>query len=958
LPDEKVAFDVFLSHNSKDKPEVRRIAEALEGRGIRVWLDEEELPPGSFWLDEIENIIEVVQAAAILVGEEGLGPWQTPEMRACLSEMVDRGLRVIPVLLPGAPESPKLPLLLKQHTWLDLRKGITEDGLNRLQWGITGKKPVPKTIPAAPIPPRLHNLPFSSLGDLLKGRDEELRKLQDGATTAITQAETIYGLGGIGKTRLAVEYAWRSGHLYDAAFFVVAESPEALRSNLANLARPDLLNLPEHKAAAQEESVAAVLRWLREHDRWLLILDNVDTKEAEQAVVSIVPSLSVGRVLITSRIRDWPATIRRQPIETLSVDEAQRFILDRTANDRATSADDQDQALRLAEELGGLPLALEQAAAYVSQRQMNLAEYLEEWEKEREKVLNWYDGSVMQYPAPVAVTWQKTFQELRPTAAAILRLTAYLAPDPFPSKMFEDGAEIVDEAVGMLCEETGAQIEDSSIKEAIIELASYSMVTRKGESFTVHRMVQDALRSRIPEEQRRDWVERSLRLVDDFSPQDPDDVRTWPIWDLLRPHAARVIQYADDAGIAHPTAQLINSLSILLFTKGLYREAEPLMRRTLQINEDSFGSQHPDVANALNNLGQLLWATNHLAEAEPLMRRALQINENSFGSQHGEVAGVLNNLATFLQDTNRLAEAEPLIRRALQISENSFGPQHPYVAYNLNNLAQLLKVTNRLMEAETLMRRALQICEDSFGPQHPNVATSLSNIVLLLQATNRLAEAEPLMRRALQIDEESLGPQHLNVARDLNNLALLLQDTNRLAEAEPLMRRALQIDEDTFGPQHPNVAIRLNNLARLLQSTNRLAEAEHLMRRALRINENSLGFQHPSVATNLNNLAMLLQSTNRLAEAEPLMRRALKIDEYSFGSKHPEVATDLHNLAWLLHDKGQLTEAIPLVEQALPIYEVSFGLDHPETQVARRTLNLFLEEIATQSEPPSDPRGR
>src|SRR3954449_5546620 len=146
----------------------------------------------------------------------------------------------------------------------------------------------------------------------------------------------------------------------------------------------------------------------------------------------------------------------------------------------------------------------------------------------------------MQYPEPVAVTWQTTFQQLKPTAAAILRLTAYLAPDPIPSKMFEDGAEIVGEAVGLLCEEVGTQVEDRSIKEAIAELASYSMVTRKGESFTVHRMVQDALRSRIPEERRRDWIELSLRLIDDFSPRPANDVRTWPAWNQLRPHASVV----------------------------------------------------------------------------------------------------------------------------------------------------------------------------------------------------------------------------------------------------------------------------------------------------------------------------------------------------------------------------------------------------------------------------------
>ncbi|HET9209350.1 MAG TPA: tetratricopeptide repeat protein [Thermoanaerobaculia bacterium] len=691
MPDEKAAFDVFLSHNSKDKPEVRQIAEALEDRGIRVWLDERELIPGRPWVPELERIIGIAPAVAVFVGENGIGDWEQPEIEGTLIKAAKRGIPVIPVLLPGAPADTELSLFLQRYTWVNLSQGLSDAGIDALELGITGKKPSKKKEPSGPRPPRLHNLPFSSLGDLLTGRDEELRKLQDGAATAITQAETIYGLGGIGKTRLAVEHAWRSGHLYDAAFFVVADSQEKLQSGLANLGRPALLNLPEFRAA-QEEIVAAVLRWFREHDRWLLILDNVDTKEAEQEVTKIVPALSAGRVLITSRIRNWPATIRRQQIETLGPDEAQRFILERTADDRNQSKDDPDQALRLAEELGGLPLALEQAGAYIAKDQMSLAEYLEEWEKEREKVINWYDGSVMEYPVRLAVTWQKTFKVLRPAAAAILRLTAYLAPDPIPSKMFEEGSEIVGEAVGLLCEEAGKPVENSSIKEALAELGAYSMVTRKGESFTVHRMVQNALQTRIPEERRRDWIERALRLVNDFSPVPSNDVRTWPIWDLLRPHATRVIRSAHENGIENPTAaRLSNELAVLLLGKSLYREAEPLMRRALQIDEGSFGPQHPNVAVRLNNLAQLLKATNRLAEAEPLMRRALQIDEDSFGPQHPNVARDLNNLAQLLQATNRLSEAEPLMRRAVEIWRNSLGPEHPNTQIGQRNLAFLLQ---------------------------------------------------------------------------------------------------------------------------------------------------------------------------------------------------------------------------------------------------------------------------
>jgi len=370
-----------------------------------------------------------------------------------------------------------------------------------------------------------------------------------------------------------------------------------------------------------------------------------------------------------------------------------------------------------------------------------------------------------------------------------------------------------------------------------------------------------------------------------------------------------------------------NQLALFLMHASLYAGAEPLMRRALMIDEQSYGKDHPRVAIELNNLAGLLQATNRLAEAEPLMRRALTIDEQSYGKDHPTVARDLNNLAGLLQATNRLDEAEPLMRRALTIDEQSYGKDHPEVAIDLNNLALLLQATNRLDEAEPLMRRALTIDEQSYGKDHPRVATQLNSLAQLLQATNRFDEAEPLMRRGLDIDEKSFGKNHPDVARDLNNLALLLQATNRLDEAEPLMRRALTIDEQSYGKDHPDVARDLNNLAQLLQATNRLDEAESLMRRALTIDEQSYGKDHPTVAINLNNLAQLLQDTNRLDEAEPLMRRVVEIllqFTHETGHDHPHLQGGVNNYVALLQAMGRSVEDI---QTALEKLGRRFGVD-------------------------------
>ena len=287
-------------------------------------------------------------------------------------------------------------------------------------------------------------------------------------------------------------------------------------------------------------------------------------------------------------------------------------------------------------------------------------------------------------------------------------------------------------------------------------------------------------------------------------------------------------------------------------------------------------------AKASSDLAQLLLDTNRITEAEPLMRRALEIDAAAFGERHPTVATDLDNLATLLEATNRLGEAEPLRRRALAIDVAAFGEQHPRVATDLCNLATLLLDANRIEDAEPLMRRALEIDVAAFGEQHATVAIDFYNLATLFQDTNRIEDAEPLMRRALEIDEAVFGEQHPRVATDLCNLATLLLDANRIEDAEPLMWRALKIDEAAFGEQHPAVANRLDNLAQMLMETNRNEVAEPLMRRALEIDEAAFGGQHPTVALRLNNLAVLLKDINRIENAEPLMRRSLDIFD-SFG---------------------------------------------------------------------------
>ena len=789
---------VFISYNGADRTWAEWIAWALEEDGYKVVIQAWDFRPGSNFVVEMDRAAAGTDKTVLVLSDNYLrAEFTHPEWAAAFARD-PRGLerRVVPVQIAPCSSTG----LLAQVVPVDLF-GLSESAARQRLLQAFAERGKPAQAPAFPVEspadrvtpaivpfpggPPLHNLPYPRLGDLFTGRQEELDALSGSGTAAITQSTALSGLGGIGKTRLAVEYAWRSGNRYTAAWFLRADSPESLRRNLAALAGPELMSLPEWEARVEESTIAAVKRWLRERPGWLMILDNVDTPEAARAVLEVLPSLYIGRVLITSRLTTWPATVRRQSLDTLSREEAVAFLLHRTEGGREPAEDDAARAADLAERVDGLPLALEQVAAFIIRHRMRFAEYLRAWEQERDNLLQWYDPLVMQYPASVAVTWKQTFDRLSPTPAALLRLTAFLAPDPIPFEMLDQGAEHVKRAAGLFSEEAGMAADGKSIREATADLADYSLITRQdGRMLVVHRMVQEALRSQIPEEQRRVWIEGALRVVNAAAVGHPGDVRTWPIWSWLRPHAIAIVATADQAGIGDLISRLMNELAQYLYAKALYVEAEPWMRRALSIDEETFGKKHPHVAIRLNNLAQLLQDTNRLKEAEPLMRRALHIDETSFGKEHPNVAIDLHNLARLLQSTNRLGEAEPLMQRALHIDETSFGKEHPNVTRGLNNLATLLQDMNRLGEAEPLMRRALHIDETSFGKEHPTVATRLNNLAMLLQDTNRLGEAEPLMRRAVDIWERSLGLEHPRTRLGRKNLTFLLAEMAATASGE------------------------------------------------------------------------------------------------------------------------------------------------------------------------------
>ncbi len=631
-------------------------------------------------------------------------------------------------------------------------------------------------------------LPFPSIRALFKGREGYLRDIHtalsrpDGRPAAITAQLAVQGLGGVGKTRAAVEYAWTHHQDYAALLCVNADSPEALTRNLAALTGP--LGMPEYATQTDDVRLPAVLDWLGRHPGWLLILDNIDSNAAIAESARLLGRLTHGSVLLTTRLTNLPSGFTALPLDVLAVADAVSLLLDTTQR-RTRAPDDPAQAKELANDLGRLALALAQAGAYIDRMQCSLAAYRTRLRTSFAAVMAWSDKTVTQYErGAVAATLALSVAQLTEPGRTLLERLSWLAPEPVPVSLLDvpvPGA-------------TGDPL------EALADLAAYSLVTRDtvASTFLAHRLVLDVTRLALPEAMGRQRLEEALTWVNAAFSEAPGDVRNWPRLDPLAEHAWAAVLHADAAGIAEPTARLMGALDVLFQAKAQYRRAEQMSRAALSIVERTKGEMAPELATRLNNLAQLLQAANRLGEAEPLMRRALAIDEASYGAAHPNVATDLNNLAQLLKATNRLGEAEPLMRRALAIDEASYGAAHPNVAIRLNNLAQLLQATNRLGEAEPLMRRALAIDEASYGDAHPNVARDLNNLAGLLRATNRLGEAEPLMRRPgviFLMFQRDTGHAHPHRDAVLNNYAMLLKEMGRsdaeiAAEHRAMMREA------------------------------------------------------------------------------------------------------------------------------------------------------------------------
>jgi tetratricopeptide (TPR) repeat protein/transcriptional regulator with XRE-family HTH domain len=786
------------------------------------------------------------------------------------------------------------------------------------------------------------------------GRDSVLQQLHDALahehTAVISQSYALSGLGGIGKTQTAIEYAYRYANDYAGVFWISAETNESIVSSFVAIA--ELLNLPEKQDKEQDRVITAVTRWLTSHSDWLLIFDNVENSEL---VKSVLPPARCGSLLFTSRRQALEFSAHILDLEQMTLEEGMRFLLHRarllapTASLDSLAPEDATLAQEIVTAMAGLPLALDQAGAYIEVNQLSLAEYLELFQSSQMRLLD-EQASHSDHPSSVAKTFALAFEQLErnnPAAAELLTVCAFLAPEAIPETFFIDGAK----HLGPTFEKLAA--DPFAFRTAIKALLTYSLIQRNAanRTITIHRLVQVVLKERLSGVAQRTWIICVTHALTQLFPPNSRQPDYWSTCERLVPHARTCITLSDQQREdIHEHATLMSYVATYLSQRARFSEADALFQQALHIKEQVSGPEHPQIAEVLYEQAYLYLLQSQYQQAEALFLRALHIREQTMGSEHLLVAEVLNRLAILYWHMGRYQQVEALYQRTLFIREQTLGPDHPQVASALNNLAVVYKEQGQYEKAIPLYERALHIGERTQGSEHIDIAYPLNNLAVVYFSQGQYEKAELLYQRALDIRIKVLGLDHPLIAMVLSNLGAVYMEQGQYEKAESFYERALHIREQALGSDHPEVAYPIQGLAALYKERGQYEKAKSFYERALHIREQALGFEHLEVAYPIQGLATLYKMQGQYEKAKPLYEHALTLLNHHLDQNHPDVADIFYELAHFHQLQQQTTEALSLYQHALTIREKALGPHHPKTNATRITYTDFLRELGRLDE--------
>ncbi|MFE6173707.1 tetratricopeptide repeat protein [Streptomyces sp. NPDC056464] len=729
-------------------------------------------------------------------------------------------------------------------------------------------------------PPGISNLPPRGL---CLGRDVELdwlrRTLSSDSGTAITQVSTVHGLGGVGKSTLALAYAHRHRSDYTLIWWITADSRPRVEQSFADLT---LRLFPAWAGKASEQERAAwAMTWLQWHPGWFLVFDNV---EDARDLAPYIGALSGGHYLATSRrATGWPRTFPTYPLDTLAPDEAAALLCACALDGARPTPRQFNDARALATELGHLPLALEQAGAYLHQNPtLDIDAYRIRLGTKLDKAADGIDAE-----RTITRIWTHTLKALNarnPLSVTLLSTLAWLAPDDIPLTLLEP-----------------FNADDDALDEALGVLHAYSMATLTKDTVKVHRLLQTVLRSsagidaRRPPAGRRE-AEKVLELALATLPK--PTAGTAREWDALLPHLVALAATTPENGHNDPVIPYYARAANYLVEQGRIGHSISLHKALLSHFEQFHGESHPRVFSNRRYLALAYQDAGDFARAIPLLETALAQCEQELGDTHPGTLDSRRNLALAYKDIGDLARAIPLLETTLAQCEQELGDTHPDTLDCRNSLAGLAAECGDLSRAIDLLEATTAHLKWTLGAAHPHTLTCLANLAITYKDAGYVTKSIDLYEAVLAKQEQALGETHPDTLGTRNNLALAYREKGDLTSAIALMRATL---------------------------THR---------------EKLLGDRHPSTLTSRHNLALAYHDAGDSAKAIRLFETVIAQREQALGGLHPLTLESHHVLALIYQDVGELNRAIEILETVLDQYEQVHGDTHPRTYCAWNHLSM------------------
>lgn len=805
------------------------------------------------------------------------------------------------------------------------------------------------------------------------GREELLARLRSGLVDQITAVvpHALHGLGGVGKTQMAVEFAHRFRGDYELVWWVPSDQPVLVRAALASLAPK--LGLPPAATSGIEDAASAVLDSLRKGEpyaKWLLIFDNADQPEDLKELIPQGP----GHVLITSRNHRWDSVVDTVAIDVFTRDESVTFLAKRLPNIRKADAD------RLAEALGDLPLALEQAGALQAESGMPVSEYLKLLNERTSQLLD--EGRPTEYPASMTAAWALSVTKLGerlPEAVELLRCCAFFGPEPIPRDVFsQPQVALGPQLVGLLSDPI-------TLSRAIAELGRYALarVDTMTRTIQVHRLIQALVRDALPvAEQDRIRHEVHLLLVG-LAPANPDSPVTWNRYTELLGHI-------DPAGVAKCHEDSVRGLALnvvrYLYASSDYGSARSFVNQFIELWSSVSGKDNIFVLTARRLLGNILRELGEYREAYDLDVETLAGVSAASEEEEQLAVRMLPGIAADLRGRGDLLGARQRDEEALDRYQALFGETDARTLTQMNNLALDLGLSSDYKGAREMHERAyLGMLSRRDGIDKASMLSALSGLARAVRLCGDYPEACDLGEEAYAYGIAELGPDHswtLRAGKDLSIACRRAGDFHRahevaldvhgryvrlfdldhpdtLAAAMCLanirrtmgdLQSAVELAADTvrryprvYGPEHPYNHACVGNLALLTRVHGDPARARELNEGALAGLEAKLTRDHHYSLTVATNLASDLAALGELEAAVRLGRGTQRRLRAVLGEDHPMALACSANLAADLRAAGETDEADELFEDIRKRYERTLGLDHPDAVVAMEGRHLDFD---------------